>query len=275
MTHRSYSQVRQLRECGEAYRLSRIERVAERPNTAAVAGTAVHTGTETVDWNLAGGQTDREALVEMANLTALEALDAEIAKNREHGWEPLDYKRYGRATKEKPAAEDTEWFRNHGIPLSIRAYVDWRLENPKLTLAVIPGFGPAIEVPFNYYIGTQLIHGFIDRVLTDVDAGGYYPLDLKSGRKPKTDEQLGLYAKALNKALGWNVEWGYYLYGLKTGVAKLTPPLHVSHWDDEKLGRVYLPATQLIDMGIFMPNPGEACQHCSVSDHCRFVQAVT
>jgi hypothetical protein len=236
---------------------------------------AVHVGTETVDvyWDRA----EPDELAAQATSDALQELDVEIEKEKAKGWSPEDFKKYGRtaATGLKPNGEDVDWFRRIGIPNSITAYIDWRLANSNLVLAEVPGFGPAIEVPFNYYIGDQLIHGWIDRIFTDTEIGGYYPLDLKSGAKPKTDEQLGLYAAALKKALGWHIDWGYYLYGLKTGTAKLTAPLKVSHWNDDKLGQIYLPATQLIDLGIFIPNPGEHCwMLCSVSDHCQFMQSV-
>jgi hypothetical protein len=209
-THRSYSQVRQLRTCGEQFRLERIERAPSKPSCPAVAGTAVHTGTETVDKLLHSESVvslvklaDRRArLIEAALPPTMEALDAEIRHFEEKGWETSRWKRYGRKTKEKPNAEDIEWFRTVGIPKSIAAYVDWRLANPDFVLAEVPGFGPAIEVPFNYYSGDQLIHGFIDRIFTSKTAGGYYPVDLKSGLKPKTDEQLGVYSQALNKAFG-------------------------------------------------------------------------
>jgi putative RecB family exonuclease len=93
--------------------------------------------------------------------------------------------------------------------------------------------------------------------------------------KPKTSEQLGLYAGALKRALGWQVSYGYYLYGLKSGEAKLTPPLNLTAWTDELLGSIYIPANQQISAGIFLPNPGDACFVCSVSEHCAFVQALT
>lgn len=275
VTHRSYSQVRQLRDCGEAYRLERIEHAPSRPSAPAVAGVSVHTGTETVDYLLHGPDAVTSQQLVIAGCSAAdEALNGEIEKYVAKGWEPSTWKKYGRATIAKPQAEDIEWFRAVGIPTSIAAYVDWRLANDDFILAEIPDFGPAIEVPFNYYIGDQLIHGFIDRVFTSRKLGGYFPFDLKSGQKPKTDEQLGLYARALNKALGWDILWGYYIYGLKTGTAKLTPPLSLSHWSDEKLGSVYLPATTAIDLGIFIPHPGDSCFHCGVADSCDYARSV-
>lgn len=264
--HRSFSQVKQLRKCGFQFKLQRIDRVPDRPMVNAVAGTAVHTGTEFVDKQILNGTTDRDDIAKWASHEA----DIALAKQVEHfegeGWPVAAWRKYPR--------QSFEWFRDTGIPNSIRAYTDWRFDNPDFELVNVPDFGPAIEVPFNYYIGDQLITGFIDRIFTSREHGGYYPIDLKSGKKPDTDEQLGLYAQALNKALGWQVTWGYYLYQLKSGVAKMTPALRVDHWNDEKLGQVYLPATRLIDLGIYIPSPGEQCQHCGVADACPFAQAV-
>lgn len=265
--HRSYSQINQLRKCGYQFKLERIDKVPSRPMVNAVAGKAVHAGTETVD-DLMHDQdvTDRERLILAGSLEAATALGHEVQEALKDGWPVESWRRYPR--------QGFEWFRDTGIPNSISAYVDWRLNNPDFVLAEVPDFGPAIEVPFNYYNDGQLIHGWIDRVFTSRELGGYYPVDLKSGKKPATDEQLGLYAAALHKALGWNVEWGFYLYQLKSGEAKQTAPQRLTHWTDEKLGQVYLPATKMIDLGIFIPSPGENCQHCGVSEACPFAQAV-
>ena len=237
---------------------------------------AIHVGTETVDHQMANwfGDPSQKEIVALATKDALKKLDEEIEKYEAKGFPTDSWKRYGRKTNEKPNAEDVEWFREVGIPNSITAYVDWRLENDDLVLADIPGFGVAIEVPFNHYVGDQLVHGFIDRVFTSKTVGGFYPLDIKSGLKPKTSEQLGLYAAALSKALGWQIEYGYYVYGLKSGVAKMTPPIKLTGWTDDLLSRIYLPATEAINAGIFIPNPGDGCYICSVAEHCEFTQAL-
>lgn len=271
-THRSFSQVKQLRTCGEQYRLERVERVPSRPSVPAVAGSAIHVGTEKIDELLLQGA-DSEDIAELALTATLVALDEEIQHLADKGWTTDKWKRYGRKTAEKPQAEDVEWFRNVGIPNSLNAYLAWRLSTPEFIIADVPGFGPGIEVPFNYYVDGQLVHGYIDRVFTTAD-GGYYPLDIKSGLKPKTTEQLGLYATALERGLGWRIDYGFYLYGLKSGEAKLTPALSLAGWDDAKLSRIYLGANKLIELELYIPNPGDACFNCGVSDHCAFVQAL-
>jgi len=233
---------------------------------------AIHVGTETIDHGLLAG-VDPADIKEQALSATLAKLDEETERYTQKGFAPDTWKRFGRKTAEKPNAEDIDWFRLVGIPNSIDAYLEWRVTNTTFQVAEIPGFGPAIEVPFNYYVDGQLVHGWIDRVFT-TENGGYYPLDIKSGQKPKTNEQLGLYAAALNRALGWQITYGYFIYGLKTGEAKLTPALNLTSWNDERLSQVYVQANRLIDLGIFLPNPGDACWICSVSDHCAFIQAL-
>jgi putative RecB family exonuclease len=271
--HRSYSQINQLRTCSWQYKLERIDKIPSRPSCAAVAGRVVHKATESVDIAIVRGCTTRSALVEVALNVAAVDLGDEIQSHQEHYPDPDSWKRYGRSTVAKPKGEDIEWFRTDGIPACINSYVDWRLST-ELVLSEIPGFGPAIEVPFVYNLGGQSVRGFIDRVFHHPSQpDNHLPLDIKSGLKPKTDEQLGLYAAALRETLGWTVEYGFYLYGLKKGPAQLTQPISLLHWTPEKLDSVYSPASRQIDAGIYIPHPGDSCYHCPVSAACEYAQA--
>jgi hypothetical protein len=270
--HRSYSQVSQLRRCGWQYKLERLDRVPSRPSVPAVAGKIFHTISEEIDrWLYENNQhhnfkSPDAGLHDVAKWKLNDLRSTEIAKEADHtGFGPETWRHFGK--------QDLDWFLDTGIPQMIDAYIGWRVENPHLKLAELPGFGPAIEVPFNYYINGTLVHGWIDRVFTS-DDGGFYPLDLKSGKKPATDEQLGLYGQALKAGVGWEPTWGYYLYDLKSGVAKQTPPLNIAHWTPEKLAQVYESSDRAIKAGLFIPHPGDSCFVCSVSDSCEFVQAV-
>lgn len=278
--HLSYSQIHQLRTCGESYRLSRVEGWPKRPSVPAVAGQIVHTATEAVDKVFDDALVDYGAegaklvLDLFGNNAAREAAETAIPEACNDEFPTVDtWKRFGRKTVEKPNAEDMQWFLDVGIPNAVAAYVNWRLAHPELTLDTIPGFGPAIEVPFAYQLNGQLIVGFIDRVFQH-NGEGHYPVDLKSGLKPKTDEQLGLYARALHSALGWEPTYGFFVYGLKKGEAQMTPPLSLAHWTEQKLDRVYLGAKVQIESGIFIPSPGENCYVCDVAWTCDFAQAV-
>ena len=199
------------------------------------------------------------------------ALVVAIEKQSVAGWEPSSWKAFGRATADKPFGEDLGWFQSYGIPGSLRAYIDWRLET-RWELAEIPDFGPAIEVPFEYVTNAgNRVQGWIDRIF--VPNGELTLLDIKSGQKPKTSEQLGLYAAALLSGLGWQVSTGFYVYGLKHGVAKLTKPLDLTLWNNSRLSTIYDGGTKAIEAGIYLPAPGEACWSCSVSAQCEYASA--
>ena len=268
LAFRSFSQLQLLRTCGEQYRLRRIEHHRERPSAAAVGGTVIHSATEVVDHGLADG-VDVEEVVQAALGHATNGLDQEIQYqlDKSNNLDISRWKKYGR--------QDIEWYRTTGIPDGIRAYVKWRTEGPDLQLAEIPNFGRAIEVPFNLHLDGLGIHGYIDRVFTSpMNEGQYYPVDIKSGSKPKTDEQLAIYAMALNQGLSWPVGYGFYVYNLKKGEALVTAPLDLRHWTRERLSKIYRDVTRTIDQGIFIPNPGEACFHCGVTEHCSFNRSV-
>lgn len=272
-SYRSFSQLRQYRECGEAYRLARIERMAKRPSAAQVAGVLIHSATEVIDQSIHEGTEDRDKLIRLASGTLASIRDETVAQFSQN-YMPEDWKRFGRATTAKPNGEDLAWFEAEGIPLALGAYVDWRLSKPNWKLAEIPNFGPAIEVPFTVPLGDVQVNGYIDRVFTVDGFDGYYCLDIKSGRKPKTDEQLGVYARALEVGLGWPVTYGFFIYGLKSGTASMTPPIDVRHWSAEKLTTTYANLDLGISSKVFVPNPGEACFTCDVSSHCAFAQSV-
>ena len=266
--HISYSQMTNLRQCGESYRLKRIEKVEQRPSVPAVVGQVIHGGTETIDALIPDGSSDEAILTEAQ--TVVDGLLAAAVEVNSKVFPVEDWKRYGRATVEKPNGEDLSWFESVGIPNSLRAYLAWR-RSSGLDVLDIEGFGPAVEVPFDLYMGDQPVHGYIDRVMHR--EGVPVLVDIKSGQKPKTDEQLGLYRQALLRGAGIDVTYGVYVYALKTGQWKLTSPLDLRHWTMEKLEKVYLQGSKVIELGMFLPQPGEQCFRCDVAHACAFSQA--
>ena len=260
--HRSYSQLNTYRRCGEQYRLEKIEHAPQRPSAAAVAGSVIHVATEVMD-NLIMAESDVD-IPDRAMVAAHEELRSQLDYWNQQGYTREQFKVYGR--------QNVDWYQDVGIPNAVEAYWRWRHDSP-FTLVTLPGHGPAIEVPFNIQFGNDVqVHGHIDRVFEAEDQ--WFPIDLKSGRKPPTDEQLGLYAMALLATYGIEINWGFYLYNLKAGEAKLTPPLRLSHWTVEKLASMYFQLDTAVRADLFIPHPGEECFHCPVINSCRFAQAV-
>ena len=265
-THRSYSQINNLQTCGEQYRLERIEHVPSRPSCPAVAGSVIHTVTEELDRVIHAGQTDVTALVDLANELSVPAISEQVASHA-LDFAPEEWKAYGRPTIEKPGGEDWQWWVATGIPLALLSYITWRVEHPEWELAQMADGSLAIEVPFEIQIGTTRVKGAIDRVMNHRDTGGQIILDIKSGRKPVNDVQLGGYYKAIG------IPWGGYLYALKTGKPQFTGALDLSHWTDRKLEAFYDQGNRVIELGLFIPHPGEACFHCGVFSACDYAQS--
>lgn len=270
-SHRSFSQLNTLRRCGEAYRLSRVEGIPSRPSVPAVAGAAVHLGTETTDRRLEEWTEPSEAqvqeIIEEGIDVALSSVDDEV---RSEEWPVEDWNYFGK--------QNLDWFRSDGIPNSIRAYVGWRV-NSDLELAQLQDVGLGIEIPFVVKLWEIELRGYIDRLLVQPETMAFYVLDLKTGHKPATDEQLGLYRYALSEQYGIDVTWGGFLYNLKggpgdgRGQVKLTQPIDLRHWSKEKLYLMYSKADFLIKQGIYLPFPGDNCFTCDVKHACQFAQA--
>lgn len=272
--HRSYSAVRSLLTCGEQYRLEREERVTQRPSSAAIAGRVIHAATEIVDMEIHAGETDLGTLTLLGHQLAAEELTKEIENARSEEYpDPTWWKSYGRATKDKPRGEDIHWFGAVGIPNAVSNYIGWRLSRPELELYVMPSGEMAVEVPFLVHIEGVPMKGYIDRVFVDTTTGLPLVVDIKSGVKPDSSQQLGLYRQALRAGIpDEDFRYGGFIYGLKRG-ASFTPPIDLSVWTDERLAEVYVTADRQIKARLFVPHPGDACFHCSVSKYCKFFPA--
>lgn len=257
---RSYSQVDQVRRCGWAYKLKRIDRLPERPSAAAVGGSAVHAATEVIDADWPNVDVDA------ARTIALDYVADEVVANPDYPVE--EWTAFGWKPK-----QDLGWWLSTGIPNALTAYVDWRRKHPSYSILSVDD-GPAIEVEFDIQLGEVRIVGKIDRVFVDENNGTPFVLDIKTGRKPETDEQLGLYRAAL-AARGVFVDYGVYVFGLKRGLNLYgdTMPIDLTHWTAEKLHSVYSPANQAIDARLFIPHPGSQCQICSFNDRCAYAQS--
>jgi putative RecB family exonuclease len=202
--HRSYSQLNQVRTCGYAFQLARIEKRPERPNIPAVMGRVFHTVSEEID-RLIHDQTHRgrgpvqgtnqlvKAVESLTSKTLVAETESTIA-----GYGPIeDWLSYGK--------QDYAAWRDTILPRTITNYVDWRLASG-YQLVDLPGFGPAIEVPFLIDLGGVVVKGYVDRVFEMNDTP--LILDLKSGRKPETIEQLAIYRIALETIVPTRLQMG-------------------------------------------------------------------
>lgn len=275
MSHRSFSAVKTLRSCGEQYRLERVERVSQRPMAAGVAGRVIHLATELVDLEIESGERDEGTLTLLGHQHAAEVLDKEISDTATEEYPPEAWRAFGQS-KNNPRGQDIEWFRRVGIPGAVANYINWRLENDHLAVMTLPSGVLAIEVPFEMQLSSDEspIRGQIDRVFTNVNNGLHLIVDLKSGLKPTSSEQLGVYRQAMLAGLPDEIfDYGAYIFGMKptskTGI-RMTPDINLKIWTAERLRKIYGQADVIIEKELFLPNPGPSCFLCGVSQHCGF-----
>lgn len=262
----SYSQLSQYEECGEQYRLKRIERLAETPAVWFPAGNAFHEVTE---------EFDRESLtlgIEYASFgdwtnrfqTAFRLLiDEQIAKTPDI---PVEEWRTAGRTK-----EDIPWWDEHG-PDMVRDYVNWRLKNAdRYGIWVAPDGTPGIEWEGTVPIGDVQVTMRADRVMVDKGTGATIIVDMKSGRhEPDDPLQLRIYRMVIERATSEPMWYGAFYMARK---ALLTKPVVLDTTNEWGIEERFRRAQAGKAAGIFTPRPSERnCQQCGFRKHCQFTE---
>jgi hypothetical protein len=266
----SPSQISSLLTCGEQYRLTRIEKVPERPQWASIGGSAVHTMTEDIDRALYLGVdiTDDDSF--SWDFYWEQALDNEKTRNPE--FDPSEYRASGRASKANPNKEDPAWWAVNG-PKFVASWVNWRTASG-LTFAEVPNEGgeliPAIEIEvWAYGPNDEQVRSIIDRVMLD-KYGHWYIIDIKSGSfTPAWPQQLLLNSLGLRQTYdNFPKEHGYVGFwkardgGVKKWVSTADHP-------DEWLWGQVSNAKLMRDNGLFVAQPTNLCDTaCGVSSYC-------
>ena len=254
--HLSYSGMSTYTECGEKFRLQKIVGIEEEvPSWALLGGSAVHEATEEDDWF---GFTD----IPGDSFETIFDRKVREAEN-ESGVSRKDFKASGRKSKEWPNKEDYDWWMQFG-PIFTQNWRAW-LDRSPYEIWITPAGEPAIEIAFSgTHIGKVPTKGYIDRILRSRLSGELIVVDLKTGKTPKGNVQLGTYASCLP------VEWpavtrgGYFMCrdGVLTGEHDLTPVTGA------RLVYDYENAWNGIHSGLFPARPSILCDYCGVRDFC-------
>lgn len=170
----------------------------------------------------------------------------------------------GRKTKALPNGEDLGWWHEQG-PQQLERYESWLRScvNQGWQVATLPAGRPGVEWGFETEFGGVAVRGYIDLILTR--DGQIMVVDLKSGQPPKSDIQLGLYARALEKDTGWPVDFGAY-YITRNGEA--TPPVSLERFTEDFFVDLFAKTDRIVREGLFLPNVSNMCVSCSVHDYC-------
>jgi hypothetical protein len=254
----SYSALQSLLDCGERFRLERIEQVPQTKAWWFIGGSAFHTASEYLD---RGDVTD---VTEAWETAWDQAVEHELA-----GVDLSTVRAGGRSSKQWPDKENSAWWKENGL-LMLQDYAAWRAQH-SWQLLETPGSNLAIEVPVQLELGQTLVKGYIDRVFVTED-GELVIVDLKTGsHKPASSLQLGVYALGVEHHLGVRPILGSYYMARK---AELTEPTSLLHYTPELVGSWFSRAKQTIEAELFIPHVTSLCGTCSVRDYCAAVGGI-
>lgn len=256
----SYSSASTYLECGEKYRLQKIQRVESSPAFWFAGGSAFHEASELFDVLLETGQT-----VSAAANAAVEKfhhyLDQAFEQDKDKVW-----RAGGRATKQWPHKEDGNWWRQEGESM-VRTYITWR-QSTRWPLWMTPDENlPAIELVYGIdFPGGVKSVGAIDRIF--VPEGQMVMLDLKTGSRVPPPIQLGEYAAACEVKWGVRPQVGTFYMARKGETSGMNL---LDKYTPEMIGRWKRNVQRGIEAGLFTPHVTNMCGTCDVQAHCYAV----
>lgn len=259
--HMSQSQLSAWLHCGKSYQLKRVLDAPGKPSIWLVAGVALHD--TFLDINRAHtGMSDPVNPHEAFEYHYREATQRVLSETGI----PVDtWRRAGRATKDKPEKEDWNWWLVEGkrqcsdYQQFLRTS-GWGVYKHKGTLMA--------EFETTSEFGGMMVKGFLDAVMTNPN-GQLRVIDYKSGtRIPANKTQLGLYQAALKRTLDLDISGGAY-YMTRKG--EMTEEFDLKRYTPEYFDKIFSMAKVAMDNDVFIPNPGDACNMCDVSDYCYAV----
>lgn len=261
----SPSQISSLTTCGEQYRLTRVEHAPERPMWAGIGGSTVHLITEMLD-------RDPELRVEDVETMWPEVFGTFLdeAKERSPEFDPEDYYRSGRASKDWPDKETPEWWAKKG-PEFVKQWVMWR-DNSGLEIWQAPNLEtgelePAIELEVHAYGPDALyVKSVIDRVYID-PAGDLRIVDLKTGSHTDAwPRQMAYNALGILSQYGEEARWAGFWKARSGGVPQW---FDLSVFSPEWLWEQAWKAREIRDRQLFIAAPNNLCASaCGVKQWC-------
>ena len=268
--HFSYSSLSSYLQCGERYRLEKIEKVPEIPSWWFVGGSAFHAVSEIYDLE-----------PEKFGKSGLDQLWAEVFNTgvsaQAEKFPDLTKWRTAGKKKANPDGEDYLTWMDLG-PKFVQNYIDWRAsfsewriwENAVIGYDYDTGtfepYGPAVELPIDTPIGSWAMKGSIDRVFENIDTGALLVVDLKTGsRMPENDLQLGTYAVGMELQYGERPVFGAFF---NPRLNKLSPMYNLNPYTVDYLAQMGVSLKRGIQNKVFIPHKTNLCNYCPVNRGC-------
>lgn len=260
--HRSVSQIKEYDPerggCPHRYKLHRIERVWEKPAAWSAQGSAVHYAIEVFE------KSRREMSLEDMLEAFAESYAEHIDELTEH---TPNFKMWFRSGGYRRTVEEDIERRWEKGREQTKTYYEYALAHPEEVLFEIDG-KPAVEVPFELVLGGVKVIGYIDQIVWDPAAKRWKVRDVKTGKVPGEDFQLGPYALWCRKELGLDVWFGDFWMAVS---GKPTFPYDLGEWTEERLTAEFVRLEENIQAGNYEPNPTvDGCRICPVNWNCEY-----
>ncbi|MDG4825980.1 PD-(D/E)XK nuclease family protein [Asanoa sp. WMMD1127] len=253
---RSVSQWSSFVKCSEGYRLEKIAKAPARPAAWFAQGIAVHSACEF--WEEGFRQAHPDDVVDLYE-TEFDRLIAEATET-----EP-DLGRWLTGGRVR-ASDDIGRRRTRGAE-QVLGYLRYASEAQE-RVWLIGGQEPALEVEFELDLDGVTVKGFIDQII-EWPTGQIGPRDVKTGSKrPDWPFQLGVYRLAIEQDYGYLPTWGDF-YMAKDN--RPDAPVDLSAFTRSRVTRWFHDMDRSVNAGLFLPNPGDHCRTCGVSDFCSAV----
>lgn len=254
--HMSNSQLTSWLHCQKSYELKRVHGIKGQPSVWLAGGVALHETLHDINCDAEGDVRDMFA-------GHFREITSKIED--ETGVPRSQWRTAGRVSKDKPNREDWNWWLGEGGRQAV-LYKNWITTSGWQVLTHDDVLLAEFETTADF--GGMPVKGFLDAVLVSPD-GEVAVCDYKSGtRVPASKMQLGLYSAALKRNLGLTADKGIYFM---TRTGEPTEPFDLRRFTPEYFDRIFAMAKKAMDNDIFIPNPGDACRMCDVSDHCYAV----
>lgn len=248
---RSVSQLHRWLDCSEAYFLERMvkPKLPQRPAAWLALGTAFHEAA--AQWEISDRTLDFEGLF-------FDLYDRDISILKDSQPDMDLWMKPFRSKIEK----DIELRRASGARM-VANYIE-DCQDAEWEIAVIDG-KPAVEIEFSVDLGGIEVVGFIDRILKWPN-GSLTVQDDKTGNREKRNIQLGVYTYAANELFDLDIRQARYWYAKDRASSDW---VWTGRYTREYLTDIYVKLDRSIEERLFIPNPGDRCDLCSVKDYCR------
>jgi hypothetical protein len=187
-----------------------------------------------------------------------------VAQGEERHGTPVDtWRTGGRKTKANPEGETLAWWQAEGLR-QVEDYVAW-MKGHDWKIATMPDGKPGIEWEAEVSFGGTPIKLIVDGIYED-SHGDWIIVDYKTGsRTPSGVMQLGLYASAIERALGRRPKWGSYYMTRK---ASLDDLVDLTNWSMDFYDMQFGAMNAYMATGFFPAAVGDHCGYCSYKDYC-------